>query len=402
MFRQKRLLVLNHNVREHGTYFRAWKTASLLALRGWEVTFVCTGPQRYRARRGRHDGMTVWETPNWTWIHAVDEGWSLPGLLWRLFLAVSRRWDVVYSFSHRPIDQLPARLARAIWGARWVCDWCDLYGGEGLNAMGRADSKLPPVKLAIYKLCDRIDNALENAAARGCDLLTVISTFLYDRAVRLGRDSRRIHFLRSGADIARIRPLGRLACRARLGLPEDRLLLGFVSNFHPDEAMMLDALEIVFSERPDVDLLAVCPDFPGGKKALENRGIADRVIHVGRVPFAQIPIYLGASDLLLVPMRDTAYNRSRWPNKIGDYLAAGRAQVACRVGEVGDVMRRFEAGVGCGPEPKDFARAIRGLLDDPATRERLGREARRVAEEHFHWPQIVARLEERLEKELFQ
>lgn len=394
----RRILILNHNVREHGTYFRAWKVARVLARRGWKVTFVTTGHGWYRPRRGTRDGITVWETPCWSPLHHADEGWSPLGLKWRLAIAMWKRFDVVYSFSHRPVDQLPACLARRLRGALWVCDWCDLYGGEGLNAMARARrGKARTWRQRLRDSLDRVDERLENAAARRCDLLTVISSFLADRARELGTSGSRILHMVSGADLEQIRPLNKHDCRARLGLDPARIYLGYIANYHPDETLLLDALAIVARERPNVGVIAVGPEFYGGAQALAARGLAERVRHFGRVPFAEIATYLGAADILLVPMTDTPFNRSRWPNKIGDHLAAGRSQVASNVGDVRELMADGAVGIGAEPTPEAFARTIISLVDDPARCEAMGRAARQLAETQFDWERIVDRFIERID-----
>ncbi|MBX3728205.1 MAG: glycosyltransferase family 4 protein [Candidatus Sumerlaeia bacterium] len=389
-----RVLVLNHNLREHGTYFRAWKVAQQLARAGHDVTFVTTSATRwYRADRRVEGGITLVESPNWAPLHHPDEGWSPLGLLERLRLAGSQRWDLVFSFSHRPVDQLPARLARRLHGARWVCDWCDLYGGEGINSLGRRRRGQPiTFQDFLRDGLDHWDDRLERAAARDADLLTVISTDLGRRAVRLGRSRRSTHLMVSGADTDAIQPLDAKACRAELGLPAEGLLLGYIANYHPDERLLLDGFARVAAAREDIGLVAVGPPFYGGPTALRDRGIGHRVRHFGRVPFARIPVFLGAADILLVPMTDTAFNRSRWPNKIGDHLAAGRPQVAALVGDVRRFLATHDVGVGFEPTPEDFACAVLGLADDPQARARMGREARRVAETEFAWPGLVERL----------
>ncbi len=393
------ILVLNHNMKEHGTYFRAWKVAQILHARGWRVTFMTTGPGRYRPRRGERDGIEVWETPNWTFLYSPDEGTSPIGVLWRLWAAATRRWDVVYCFSHRPVDQVPARLARALRGATWICDWCDLYGEDGILAMVR-ESRGPARSLRdrLRDLCDKFDGRMEESAARSCDLLTVISRFLDRRALSLGVPPHRIHPMVSGADLEHIQPLDKSECRKKLGIDAEKVTLGYIANYHPDERLLLDALRIVFRKRPECRMIVVGPGFYGGEEALTERGIADRIQQFGRVPFARIPEFIGAADIMLVPMTDTSFNRSRWPNKIGDHLAAGRPQVACNVGDVRALMQNNEVGLGCEPTPEDFARAIIELIDNPMQRERMGRKARTLAQTEFNWDVLIDRLLERLDR----
>jgi teichuronic acid biosynthesis glycosyltransferase TuaH len=52
------------------------------------------------------------------------------------------------------------------------------------------------------------------------------------------------------------------------------------------------------------------------------------VRHVDRVPFTELPGYLRAMDVGITPYRDTAFNRSSFPLKTLEYLAAGRPAVS--------------------------------------------------------------------------
>lgn len=396
---EKTALVLNHNLRERGTYFRAWRVAVGLARRGWRVTFMTTSEALYRPRHGIRDGVDVWEMPSSSPVHFPDEGWSPLNVLWRGGVGAVGRFDIVYTFSHRPVDQIPARLLSRLRDSFWICDWCDLYNGsDGLNAMARRARG--PAKTWREKLHDRadsIDEQLEKHAATRCQMLTVISSFLADRALQLGVDPEHLHPMPSGADLEAIQPLDSAHCRQTWNIPQSELLLGYVANFHPDETLLLDALKIIFEQRPHVSLIVAGHDFYGGQEALASRGIHNRIRHFGRIPFSRIGSFLGAADLLLVPMTDTPYNRSRWPNKIGDYLAAGRPQVACAVGDVKPLLQKHFVGLGCAPDKNAFARAIIELIDNGQKRAEMGRNARTVAEAHFNWDQIIDRLVERIE-----
>jgi glycosyltransferase involved in cell wall biosynthesis len=387
----RRILILNHNLREHGTWFRARKVAAEFHRLGWRTELVTTGQGYYRPRRLCDGPVPVWETPSWTPTHHLDEGWSPLGLAVRLASALSSR-DIVYSFSHHPVDQYPARLAR-LRGALWLCDWCDLYGGAGINAMARV--RRGPAASWRDRLRDRLDawdESLENHAARHADVLTVIGGFLRQRALELGRDSATLLHMPSGAELEAIFPVDRAEGRQHLGLASDAVFLGYIANYHPDLELMLETLRLVRRELPHVQLLAAGNPLYVSDDDLQARGLAGSIIQLGRVPFDNLKYVLGAANVLLVPMTDTEFNRSRWPHKLGDYMAAGRAMACTRVGDVADFVDRHGVAVGAAPEPEAYARAIVDLLKAPGRADELGQSARRVAEQHFSWRRQVERL----------
>jgi len=380
-----KFLVLNHNVREHGTWFRAWKVAERLAQLGHDTTFVTTAHNLYRPRRSRKAGVEIWETPSWNFVYGPDGGWLPIGLAWRLGIAAATRWDAVWSFSHKPIDQWPARLAKRLHGAKWIADWCDLWGSGGLNALGGEARRVP----ASVRRIDAWDERLETSSARDADFVSVISTFLGRETEKLGVPPHRIHLLLNGANFDILRPLDAAKCRRKIGLAPDGVVLGYISNWYPEEDFFLDAMQRVVAARPGTRILVRGPEFRGGAEALRRRGLDKALVRYDRMPFARLAAMVGACDIMLLPMEDTLFNRSRWPHKIGDYLSAGRPMVACEVGDVGPFLARHPVGIGSAPRVDDFANAVVRMIDTPELRREMGARARRLAEETMRWDALV-------------
>ncbi|HVZ35020.1 MAG TPA: glycosyltransferase, partial [Polyangiaceae bacterium] len=114
---------------------------------------------------------------------------------------------------------------------------------------------------------------------------------------------------------------------------------------------------------------------------------------VGPKPFSEVESYLGAADVLLLPMSDNLMNRARGPIKLGDYMAAGRPIVANPVGDMVDAFRSEEIGLLAPDTPEAYGGAIAELLADPARADRLGRNARRAAERRYAWSVYAPTLE---------
>jgi glycosyltransferase involved in cell wall biosynthesis len=76
---------------------------------------------------------------------------------------------------------------------------------------------------------------------------------------------------------------------------------------------------------PDAHLLLVGPPHREAEGWLAERGLAAAVHATGPLPFARVPVAMGAADVLLLPCSNTLAKRARGPIKLGDYLAAGRA-----------------------------------------------------------------------------
>jgi glycosyltransferase involved in cell wall biosynthesis len=133
--------------------------------------------------------------------------------------------------------------------------------------------------------------------------------------------------------------------------------------------------------RRDVALALVGTD-PGSEtgRALTARHPDIRL--VGRVPIGQVPAYLSAADVVVVPQRESSDTRGQVPAKLFDAMALGRPLVSTRVSMIPEILE------GCGllVAPHDVAGlrdAIGRLLDHPEEARALGAAARRRAVERY-------------------
>jgi glycosyltransferase involved in cell wall biosynthesis len=76
-----------------------------------------------------------------------------------------------------------------------------------------------------------------------------------------------------------------------------------------------------------------------------------------------------------------------------EYMAAGRAVVASRIGQLDDLIEHEVTGLVCEPgSAPDLARALNRLRIDPALCGRMGRAARDKIQGEHTWPAIVRRI----------
>jgi len=114
-------------------------------------------------------------------------------------------------------------------------------------------------------------------------------------------------------------------------------------------------------------------------------------IFVGQVPYSNVPDYLAASDVLVIPAAPRSRYVSVITTKVFDYLSSGRAIVATDVGGIRDAIG--EACLIVPPEdPRGLAEAVTVLLSDENLRAELRAKARRLAEERFDWNILTGEL----------
>ena len=111
----------------------------------------------------------------------------------------------------------------------------------------------------------------------------------------------------------------------------------------------------------------------------------ENVTVVGLRPKSEMPQILGASDVCIATLMNIPMFSMTYPNKVFDYMAAGRPMVLGIDGVIREVMDR--AGAGRFAKPGDdaaLAEAIRQLKEDPSEAAAMGRRGREYVSLHFN------------------
>jgi glycosyltransferase involved in cell wall biosynthesis len=123
------------------------------------------------------------------------------------------------------------------------------------------------------------------------------------------------------------------------------------------------------------------------------------VTFLGSRPKAEIPEVLAASDAGLATLKDIPMFRTTYPNKVFDYMAAGRPTVLCIDGVIREVVDTARAGVFAHPgDDRELARAILDLSRNPGKARAMGKAGRIYVVQYFNRRQHAAQLESVLEE----
>jgi glycosyltransferase involved in cell wall biosynthesis len=291
--------------------------------------------------------------------------------------------DIVHAFGMvSPISVLPAIIAKITQTAglgnhRLVIDWDDWWGRGGI--------------LAGFNILVRSSMTFfEEGMPRLGNSVTVASDALLRRALRGGIKSQSIMKLPNGADVESIHPLSKDSSRVRLGLPLDKTIvchLGFTRL-----TSLIDELERIHHRNEF--LFVVVGHLPRYEKVEKDLFRRKNVIFVGRQPPVLIPFYLASADILLLNQDPGPSDEARWPIRFGDYLAAGRAIITQKIGEISRVIESSRCGLLTRPgDWTDLAAKLVDVASDRSLCEVMGRKAREVAETQLSWEHLAARLE---------
>lgn len=167
--------------------------------------------------------------------------------------------------------------------------------------------------------------------------------------------------------------------------------IGFVGSLKPWHGIeiLMDAFR--FLANGDFRLLIVGegPLRRWVEQYSQEHGLAPFVSFTGGVEKTRMPALLGRMDVAVAPYPPTQ-DFYFSPLKVFEYMAAGRAIVASRIGQVAELLEDGRTALLAEPgNPHDLVAKIRRLWDDPALRQRIGQAAREEAFRCHGWDDRV-------------
>ncbi len=175
----------------------------------------------------------------------------------------------------------------------------------------------------------------------------------------------------------------RQEARERLGLPQDEKIALYVGHLFEVKGVnvlfeahtgLRSGEKIYFVGGTDEDIEAF-------RQKWRAAGSPASVVIAGRKPHQDIPLWLRAADVLVIPntAKEAAGAVESSPSKLMEYMASGRPIVASDVPGIRDVLDE-SMGFYCEPDnPDALARAIGAALSDDAEAERRAAAARQAA-----------------------
>ena len=205
-----------------------------------------------------------------------------------------------------------------------------------------------------------------------------------------GRDTWQVDLVPNGADPSMFDPTDDgAAFRDRHQLADKFVVLyAGAHGMSNDLDVVLDAAKLLQASVtviPDIQIVLLGD---GKEKAnLERRAKTlglDNVTFLPPVPKSGMGIALAGADACLAILKPLDEYKLTYPNKVFDYMAAGRPVVLA----IDGVIREVVDGAGCGVfaepgKPPALAEAIRSLAADKAKARQMGLNGRSYLEAHF-------------------
>ena len=245
-----------------------------------------------------------------------------------------------------------------------------------------------------------LERTAEAPLLKAADVVACGSVEIAEQVGRLGVPEARLLVTPNGVDPEMFSPERQGGeVRRRLGL-EGRFVIGWVGSFRKFHGldMALEAMKRIESEIPEATLLLVGDGLERSHIEETVRALdLKNVVMTGTVGYLEIPEHVAAMDVAVITDRGTgSFHYS--PLKLREYMAAGKAVIAPRIGEMarwladGEDAVLVESGDTAG-----LAAAIVDLHERPDLRARLGDGARRKILEQATWDIQLLRIDAALQ-----
>ena len=210
---------------------------------------------------------------------------------------------------------------------------------------------------------------------------------LADALQGMGLPRGKIHVVSNGVNTGVFHPREQTACRRALGLDESAAYVCYTGSLSAWQGVdvLLDAFGRVSKRHPSAFLILL----GGGpmRSALEEQarllGIGERVLFRGPVPFEQVPQYVAAATVCVVPVTVGTHS----PVKLFEYLACKKPVIGSDLPGVREVISSYGCGWLARPgDADDWQAKIEAALACPREElEAMGEKGRQAVQRNHTW-----------------
>lgn len=368
---------------------RVWLECQALRASGYEVSVICPKGPGDPARQ-ELDGIHIYK------YRPAPEAKGLAGFAWEfayswlrtafLSLAVGRRSPIAVIQACNPPDTywLLALLWRP-FGVRFVFDQHDLNPELFVSRFGQPQGTLQRAEYAALIWLEKMTYLSANR---------VISTNESYRSIAIERGRRRperVVVVRSGPDTASMRPVYPADPR-----PDGAIELVYLGIMGPQDGVdnVLHVVDELVHRRGrqgvHATLMGFGDSFDDLRRLSTTLGLDDYVTFTGRADRRVIAEQLSRADIGLCPDLKTPLNDVSTMNKTMEYMSYALPSVSFDLVETrvsgGDSVLYVDSG-----DLNAFTDAVEKLIDKPALRLHLARQARQRVVKSLDWrPQSEA------------
>ena len=300
-------------------------------------------------------------------------------ILYTTLLNKKVRLHVLHGWN--PLAGLAAVISSKIIGCPAFIDFTDFY-----SDIAKTDS---PFMTPLFR-------SVERYILSSAERIMVVSNVMKATLIRYyGISSDKIYVVPDGTNANMFNPnVDGTRIRRLHGLRNKFVLIYHGDIKSPDGVdVLLHALAIVVKKYPNIKLMILGGGgkyFDGLISLVRKLELDSYVIFTGWVPHNEVPKYIAASDVGMMPLRATLNHNCYVSFKLFEYWGIGKPVVVSRVAAISEIVKDGINGVLVNPGNKvDLAGGILSILEDPEKAKAMGAKGRKLVEEKYNWQNLM-------------
>lgn len=311
---------------------RSFMLARGLAFFGHDVTLLTsqTNGNTFPFKIEIRDDVKIISFPEIVPAFMRRTGFGFVSVILKTIFILGHNFDIYHSDAgHRPSGGIPILFKKMFVKLTYIAEWWDHFGRGG-----QFDSK-KGIRKITHGYYDLIFEVPEKKIADG---VVCLSSGMFDRARKL-QVNKNICVISGGADTESIDFYPTTEHKEKFNIPSSSLTFGFIGmnkgEIH-DITPFIKAINYLIKQGFDINWYTTGGYIP--KNIKEDLNIGNELTEFGWVDYKFFPEILSCADCFVLTQREDLKSYTRWPNKIGDYLAAGRPILTNPYGEVAHMV----------------------------------------------------------------
>jgi glycosyltransferase involved in cell wall biosynthesis len=391
-----KIIILNHNRKEIGTYHRCNGFARQLANKDHFVHFFCLRRERKKWLSKRIENNIIFIELPWysnNGLLATFEHF-FRGVYIVLYGLQIKDLNVVHAFNVASpmiaFSTMMLYVIKKFKKFKIVVDWDDVWGRGGLVSY---DNK--------GKIQEEVAHFFETKIPLLADVVTTTNNYLFQTAILCGVKKEKIVIIYNGSDHEDFdsyidKDLTKGVIRQKLSLSDDQIVLFYGGAIVTSVPFLLKAISEIKTGK--IAFIAIGRFSDNQRSEIyhiaQKLGLKDKIIIKGVVSYRVYIECLMAADILLLPRSsDSVSDLSTFPGRLADYMLSNRPIVASDVGELSIIFRNDRIGyLSKSDDVSDFSSNISDIIENEEFAMEMAANARKVSVEKYSWKKLTDKL----------
>jgi len=309
---------------------------------------------------------------------------SLFWIIYPLYLLTKKKPDLFYQRFDGTLFLSPSLIFSKLFNIPLVME----VNGDMLDEISMRSE--PQVYIKIIKLCEK--SYYSNASR----IIAVTEGIKQEIIRKYCIPEEKIEVIGNGVNTEIFRPLNKNSnLKKKYGLDE-KSVVAFVGILVEWQGLkyLVEAAPAVLKEKPETIFLII-GDGPLKNDLIhkvKDLKIDEKFIFTGFVSHDEVPLYINASDVCVVPKIPLKSGYS--PLKLYEYMACEKAVIASDVGGF-EILKQKKAGILVEPQNiQKLSEAILKILKDETLKNEMGKRGLKEVLMHYSWESVAQKTEE--------